>query len=118
VHDLNELMRTQDLVEDPVTLFASVAAPIYAVATIALWFFARPAGVQRLRLGCTAALGSAALGLLLNQALGQLWFRDRPYDDHPHSLVLFSARSHDPRRLTFRESSSACTTRPMFLPEL
>ncbi len=96
MHDLNELMRTQDLVEDPVTLFASVAAPIYAVATIALWFFARPAGVQRLRLGCTAALGSAALGLLLNQALGQLWFRDRPYDDHPHSLVLFSARSHDP----------------------
>src|SRR5512132_2808467 len=96
VHDLNELMRTQDLIEDPVTLFATVAVVLYAFATIALWFISRPAGVQRLRLACTAALASAALGLLLNQALGQLWFRDRPYVDHPHSLVLFAARSHDP----------------------
>ena len=96
VHDLNELMRTQDVIEDPVTLFATVAVALYAVATFALWFISRPAGVQRLRLGCSAALGSAALGLLLNQALGQLWFRDRPYADHPDSLVLFTARSHDP----------------------
>jgi undecaprenyl-diphosphatase len=96
VHDLNELMRTQDLIEDPVTLFATVAVVLYAFATIALWFISRPAGVQRLRLACTAALGSAALGLLLNQVLAQLWFRDRPYVDHPHSLVLFTARSRDP----------------------
>jgi undecaprenyl-diphosphatase len=96
VHDLNELMRTQDVVEDPVTLFASVAVGIYAFATIALWFFSRPAGVRPLRLACVAALGSATVGLLLNQAIGQLWFRDRPYADHPGSLVLFSARSHDP----------------------
>jgi hypothetical protein len=59
VHDLNELMRTQDLVEDPVTLFASVAVPIYAVATIALWFFWRPAGVQRLRLAQSLRSSSA-----------------------------------------------------------
>jgi undecaprenyl-diphosphatase len=96
VHDLNELMRTQDLIEDPVTLFATVAVALYAVATIVLWLISRPAGVQPLRLACTAALASATLGLLLNQALGQLWFRDRPYADHPHSLVLFTARSHDP----------------------
>lgn len=96
VHDLNELMRTQDWFEDPVTLFASAAVVIYAVATLGLWLVSKPAGVQPLRLACTAALASAALGLLLNQALAQLWFRDRPYDDHLHSLVLFSARSHDP----------------------
>jgi undecaprenyl-diphosphatase len=96
IHDLNELMRTQDVLEDSVVVFASAAVVIYALATIALWFVPRPQGVQRLRLACTAALGSAALGLLANQLIGQLWFRDRPYVDHPRSLVLFTAPSHDP----------------------
>jgi undecaprenyl-diphosphatase len=96
LHDLNELMRTQDVFEDPVTAFASIAVGAYAVATVALWFLARPAGVQRLRLACTAALASAGVGLLLNQAIGHLWARDRPYVAHPDSLTLFGARSHDP----------------------
>jgi hypothetical protein len=96
IHDLNELMRTQDALEDSVVLFASAAVVVYALATIALWFAARPAGVQRFRLACTASLGSAAVGLLVNQLIGHLWFRDRPYDDHPGSLVLFTAPSHDP----------------------
>ena len=78
IHDLNELMRTQDVLEDSVVVFASAAAAVYAAATIALWFLSRPAGVERLRLACTAALGSAALGLLANQLIGQLWFRERP----------------------------------------
>ena len=95
VHDLNELMRTQDLIEDPVTLFASLSVVIYAFATISLWFLARPAGVQRLRMACVAALGSAAAGLLVNQAIGHLWMRERPYAEHPGSLVLFTSRSHD-----------------------
>lgn len=95
IHDLNELMRTQDVLEDSVVVFASAAAAVYAAATIALWFLSRPAGVQRLRLACTAALGSAALGLLANQLIGQLWFRERPYVEHPRSLVLFTPPSHD-----------------------
>jgi undecaprenyl-diphosphatase len=95
IHDLNELMRTQDVLEDSVVVFASAAAAVYAAATIALWFLSRPDGVQRLRLACTAALGSAALGLLANQLIGQLWFRERPYVEHPRSLVLFTPPSHD-----------------------
>lgn len=96
LHDLNEVMRTQDLLEDPVTAFAAAVITIYAIATFALWFLARPAGVQRLRLACVAALGSAGLGLLLNQAIGHLWTRERPYAAHSSSLDVFSARSHDP----------------------
>ena len=96
VHDLNELIRTHDLLEDPVTLFASVAVAIYAVATVALWFVTRPEGARRLRLACASALAAAAGGLLLNQAIGHLWTRERPYAAHPHSLVLFTAPSHDP----------------------
>lgn len=95
IHDLNELMRTQDVVEDSVVVFASAAVVVYALATMALWFVSRPEGVQRLRLACTAAVGSAALGLLVNQLIGQVWFRDRPYVDHPRSLVLFTAPSPD-----------------------
>jgi undecaprenyl-diphosphatase len=96
IHDLNELMRTQDALEDSVVLFASAAVVVYALATIALWFASRPVGVQRLRLACTASLGSAAVGLFVNQLIGHLWFRERPYDDHPGSLVLFTPPSHDP----------------------
>ena len=96
VHDLNELLRTHDVLEDPVTLFASVAVGIYAVATVALWFVTRPEGARRLRLACASALAAAAGGLLLNQVIGDLWFRERPYAAHPHSLVLFTAPSHDP----------------------
>jgi membrane-associated phospholipid phosphatase len=96
VHDLNELIRTHDLLEDPLTLFASLAVTIYAVATVALWFVSRPAGARRLRLACVSALASAGLALLLNQAIGHLWDRPRPYAAHPHSLVLFTTPSHDP----------------------
>jgi hypothetical protein len=96
LHDLNEFMRTHDLVEDPITLFASLAVAIYAFATIAIWFVSRPYGVQRLRLACTSALVSAAAGPLLNQAIGHLWFRERPYVEHPGSLVLFTHPSKDP----------------------
>jgi undecaprenyl-diphosphatase len=96
VHELNELMRTQDRVEDPVTVFASAAAAIYAFAVIALWFVSRPEGVQRLRLACASALAAAAAGLLINQAIGHLWVRARPYADHPGSLVPFTPPSHDP----------------------
>jgi undecaprenyl-diphosphatase len=95
LHDLNELMRTQDALEDSVVVFASAAVVVYALATIALWFASRPAGVQRLRLACTASFGSAALGLFVNQLIGQLWFRERPYEEHPGSLVLFTPPSHD-----------------------
>jgi undecaprenyl-diphosphatase len=96
VHDLNELIRTHDLLEDPLTLFASLAVTIYAVATVALWFVSRPEGARRLRLACVSALASAGLALLLNQAIGHLWDRPRPYAAHPHSLVLFTTPSHDP----------------------
>jgi len=96
VHDVNELLRTHDLLEDPITLFASVAVAMYAVATVALWFVTRPEGARRLRLACASALAAAAGGLLLNQAIGLLWVRERPYAEHPHSLVLFTAPSHDP----------------------
>jgi undecaprenyl-diphosphatase len=96
VHELNELMRSRDGVEDPVTVFASAAVAIYAFAVIALWFVSRPEGVQRLRLACASALASAAAGLIVNQAIGQLWVRDRPYVEHPGSLVLFTPASHDP----------------------
>lgn len=104
LHDLNEFMRTHDLVEDPITLFASLAVAIYAFATIALWFVSRPYGVQRLRLACTSALVSAAAGLLLNQAIGHLWFRERPYVEHPGSLVLFTHPSRTrPSLVTMRQ---------------
>lgn len=65
-------MRTHDLVEDPITLFASLAVAIYAFATIALWFVSRPYGVQRLRLACTSALVSAAVCTLARPLIERL----------------------------------------------
>ncbi len=95
-HLLNGLLRGDDPSQDIVEQFSSVSIPAFAVATCLLWFFARPAGSLRLKLATASALAAAGLGLLINQAIGQLWFRDRPYTAHPHATLLLAHPSHDP----------------------
>jgi undecaprenyl-diphosphatase len=70
------------------------SVPVLVVATIGLWLLARPGGDRRWKLTCASALGSAGLGLLVNQLIGQLWHRDRPYQAH-HVADVWVARSHD-----------------------
>lgn len=72
-----------------------VAVPLLAVATCGLWLLDRPRGPRKWKLASASALASAALALLVNRALADLWTRQRPFAAHPAAHV-WGARSHDP----------------------
>jgi len=95
-HLMNGSLRGNDPIQDSVERFGSLSVPIFALGICALWFFARPRGSPRLKIATASALVSAGLGLLVNQAIGELWFRERPFDTHPGDTVLLAHRSADP----------------------
>ena len=95
-HAVNTGVATRDWLEDPVTAVAGGVVPFFALATIALWFAARPYRDARLKLACVSGLASAAVALLANQAVAHLWERPRPFIDHPVLTHLLSAPSPDP----------------------
>jgi undecaprenyl-diphosphatase len=71
------------------------AVPVIAIATFALWLLARPGGSRRWKLASACALASAALALLINQLIGKVWHRERPFAAHPSAHV-WGSRSRDP----------------------
>ena len=72
-----------------------VAVPLFAVATCALWLLDRPRGPRKWKLASASALASAALALLVNRVVAELWTRERPFAAHPAAHV-WGGRSHDP----------------------
>jgi undecaprenyl-diphosphatase len=95
-HAANSVLVGRDWLEDPVTGVLAVAVPVYAAATLALWLLARPYGLTRWKRATVAALLSASLALLANQAIAHLWDRPRPFAAHPLATHLFAAPSTDP----------------------
>ena len=91
---MNSGVATRDWLEDPATTFATLAVPLYALATIALWFLARPRGDARWKLACTSALTAASLAFAVDQAISHVWERPRPFATH--ATYLLSAPSPDP----------------------
>ena len=60
-HAVNSTIATRDWLEDPTTALAGVIVPLYALATVGLWFLARPYGPVRWKLASASALVSAAV---------------------------------------------------------
>jgi undecaprenyl-diphosphatase len=79
-----------------VTAFAALAVPLYAAATVALWFLARPYGDARLKLASVSGLAAAAFALGVNQVVSHVWDRPRPFADHAAGTHLLAAPSPDP----------------------
>ena len=71
------------------------AVPVVAIATFAVWLLARPGASRKWKLACASALVSAAVALLINQVIGHVWHRARPFAAHPNADV-WGNRSHDP----------------------
>ena len=76
------------------------AVPVIAIATFVLWLLARPGGSRRWKLASklasACALASAALALLINQLIGKLWHRERPFasrTSHPFTMTPSAIRS-------------------------
>jgi undecaprenyl-diphosphatase len=82
-----------DDLEDFVTVWAT---PLFALATLALWLFDRPAWRYRWKVACLSGLASAGLGLLLSQAISHLWDRPRPFVAHPAQALLLAPMSSEP----------------------
>jgi membrane-associated phospholipid phosphatase len=88
-------MATHDWLEDSVSAVISLSVPVFVVATIGLWFLARPGGSPRWKQASVTALAAAGLALLVNQVISHLYSRPRPFAGHPSAVVL-GGRSTDP----------------------
>jgi len=93
---VNSTVAVHDWLEDPVTALASVAVPLYAAATVGLWFLARPYGRTRWKRASASALAAAGIALLANQVIAHLWERPRPFTAHASLTHVLSARTMDP----------------------
>lgn len=78
------------------TTLAAVAVPLFALAAAGLWLLARPFGDTRWKQACVAALGSAAVAMLVNQAISHTWDRPRPFVTHSDGTHLLAPASMDP----------------------
>lgn len=96
LHAINSAAAGRDWVEDPTTIIAGLLTPLYAAATVGLWFLARPGRDERPKLACANALAAAAVAMAVNQVISHLWERPRPYVTHHAGLHLLSAPSTDP----------------------
>ena len=94
-HRINELAADHPWLGHLAAAIETWSIPLFAAATVALWLLARPGADRKWKLASASALASAALALLVNQALAHLWSRARPYAAHPDARV-FASRSHDP----------------------
>jgi undecaprenyl-diphosphatase len=95
-HLVNTEVATRDWLEDPVTTIATLAVPLYALATICLWLVSRPPGISRWRLASVSALCAAGLAMLANQLVAHVWDRPRPFAAHAAATHLLAAPSPDP----------------------
>ena len=93
---MNTGVATREWLEDPTTALADLVVPLYALATVALWFLARPYGDARWKLASVSALVAGAVAMLTNQVISHLWERPRPFTEHPALTHLLSAPTTDP----------------------
>ena len=94
-HAINQFVYHHAWLGRGLNVLENWAVPVIAIATFALWLLARPGGSRKWKLASACALGSAALALLVNQLIGKVWHRERPFASHPSAHV-WGSRSHDP----------------------
>jgi membrane-associated phospholipid phosphatase len=84
-------------VEEEIGDFVALwAVPLFAAATIGLWFLDRPGPLYRWKIAALSGMTAAGLGLLVSQVITQFWQRPRPFVAHPHDTILLVAPSAEP----------------------
>jgi undecaprenyl-diphosphatase len=94
-HAMNAVLRHNEGGQDAAQTFNAWAIFVIVVVTGGMWFLARPGGSVRSKLAALSAAISGGLALLVNVVLGQLWFHDRPFVDHPHHTLLVIRHAAD-----------------------
>jgi undecaprenyl-diphosphatase len=95
-HALNHAIREHSLLVAIITGFANWGVLAFGVAACALWVVDTPREPGVWRRATAAGLSAAAVGLLANQVIAQIWHRPRPYQDHPLGILPLLTPSHDP----------------------
>jgi undecaprenyl-diphosphatase len=84
-------------VEEEIGDFVSVwAVPLFAAATLGLWFLDRPGPWYLWKIAALAGMTAAGLGLVVSQVITQFWQRPRPFVAHPHDTILIVTPSNEP----------------------
>ena len=95
-HALNHAIRQHPLLVSIISGFANWGVLAFGIAACALWLFDQPRHPGVWRRATAAGLSAAAVGLLANQLIAQIWHRPRPYQDHPLGILPLLSPSHDP----------------------
>jgi|SRR5215218_4054151 len=90
-HAINQFVYHHAWLGRGLNVLENWAVPVIVIATFALWLLARPGGSRKWKLASACALGSAALALLVNQLIGRVWHRERPFAAHPSGRVFIGA---------------------------
>ena len=94
-HGLNSSLAHRESAQDAAQLYNAWAIFVLVAVGGAIWFLARPGGSDRSKLAALSAGFAGALALLANVILGQLWFHDRPFVDHPGKTLLLVRHGSD-----------------------
>ena len=96
-HFFNHLFQGHALIEDEIGDFVSAwAVPLFAAATVGLWFLDRPGPWYRWKVASLAGMTAAGVGLLASQVITFFWQRPRPFVAHPHETILLVSPSSEP----------------------
>src|SRR2546430_17258966 len=69
--------------------------PFMVVATVALWFLARPGGDRKWKLAAGSGLGAAAVAVVCNPGIHAIWGGPRPYET-PQISPPWAGATHAP----------------------
>lgn len=94
-HSINDFVARHDWLGSLFKAIETYGTILIAVAAFALWFCSRPGGDRKWKVAAGSALGSAALGILINRVIAAGYHRDRPFISHP-SAHLWGPRKTDP----------------------
>ncbi len=97
-HAINDLAGQNSLADAVFSFLAQQAAYIYGFLLLLIWFGA-PRSDERLRRATVVAVVAGVLALLVNYAIGNLWYRPRPFVAFPgqvHQLIPHAADSSFP----------------------
>jgi undecaprenyl-diphosphatase len=97
-HGLNDFAYRHHWLGSAFNQIENYGVLVFGIAAFALWLLDRP-GRRHWKLASACGLASGALGLLVNQLIGHIWHRARPWETHglaPSGAVRqFGAPSHD-----------------------
>jgi undecaprenyl-diphosphatase len=94
-HTMNGVLVHHEGGQDAAQDFNAWAIFVLVAVAGLIWFFARPGGPTRSKLATVSAAAAGGLALLINVALGALWFHDRPFLGHPRQALLLVHHAAD-----------------------